>query len=305
MQGGLLSQDIPHCPHPEGFKLIYKQAGYIKSGEIDAEYFAISLAGFCNYHKLVAKEFLKTDLRINVTGFRPGSFEALVDFLSQREVVATGIAATLLQFFGLDARTILKLPVVFLKWISEKLISKRGDYDAVIKEIEEAKLDDDTKKVIIDLIVNKKSKIHLDDMTSVLEKEEINEFQIRDEEVEQVSIKKEDRKYFSFFEDENEEILSIDEYYASLHVVYNSPYRTRWRFSHINRKGAQKEFWAEILVPEFINGMKDKTIEEIGSIEFTAKIVERKVKKIGGIRPRTDISIVAISPAHAQPNLLI
>lgn len=292
--------------HIENFKIVYKQNKRAQCGIIDAEYFAISLAGFCAYQKFIAKKLFDIDLRIEISKTRPGSFEAFVYFFSQKDVVATAVCISFLQFLKIDISTILRLPVAIFRLVCKLIKESKGNYEDIIHMINDLDVDEDIKKLLIETVQNKKSKSGLDHFTAALDKKEIVEVQIqRDQEIE-ISISQKDRKYFEFQDENSEELVSYDEYDCTVRVVYNSPYKTRWRFSKLKqnkKKIIYKEFWAEILVPQFINLMKDKTIAEIGDVHFNAHVIERKIKKIGGIIPRTEYSITAISEISPQLKL--
>ena len=69
-----------------------------ESYRINTELYARSILGFDKAFKRACKKLLDIDVVVNMRAEAPGSFEAFVEFFSQKQVIAT---ATFCSLFGL------------------------------------------------------------------------------------------------------------------------------------------------------------------------------------------------------------
>lgn len=238
---------------------------------IDAEHYARSVLGFGKVFKKINRNIIGLDVSISLRAERPGSFEALVEFLSKKEVVAAAVGISLLQFFGLDFKTICMLPINILRLIVNVIKESKGNSRRIREAIKELGLPEAMEKKLIRLVENKDFRRSLDDMTLFLQLQGMDSITVKQKNTQSAIIEKKDRPYFVA---QPEDEISVEQDEKVVSITYLSPEKSKWEF-----KSKNLEFWAQVEDDIFLEEMRDKALEDIMDLQFVATVEKTTIKK--------------------------
>ena len=238
---------------------------------IDAEFYARSLLGFGKSFKKANRQLLGIDSSLSVKAERAGSVETLIEFFSQKDVVATAVMLGFLQYFGLDFKTLCKLPMLVYKLLIDIIKKSKGKKEDIKKKVQELQLERSLEEKLLRLLENNQFRRCLDDMTLILELQGIECLEIKQDEAISTQITKKDRPYF-VAHPEDEVLTELDDKVIS--ITYLSPEKSKWQF-----KSGASEFWAVVEDQPFLEEMQNKALEEITELLFVASVEKTTIKE--------------------------
>ncbi|MCK9241286.1 hypothetical protein, partial [Desulfocurvus sp.] len=166
---------------PAAGTLSLKFAGKATEGKsINAELYARALLGFDRSFKRVNKVLLGRSTHLEVKAEQPGSFDAVLGFLLSPEGKAEiGFWLAAMAFFGVDAKSISKIPILIYKLIIDLIKKSKGRKERIREEARRLELDKGITSNLIKTIENSDLRRALDEMTSFLEYPRADSIEIR------------------------------------------------------------------------------------------------------------------------------
>jgi hypothetical protein len=273
------------------FHVVYDGPG-LASHELDVRTLAPALIAlsdaFEEANTLVNGERAKITLNVKAS-FKTGSFgidlsvvqgikDSLVNFLSQKEVVAAATLVSLLGFAVMGKNGLLQV----VKWIGNRRISKIEPQGSGVMRLYIGDKFIDTEEAVIQMLRSERIRRALDDaIRKPLEQQGIDAFGFTDDVTEKriEYISKEEAVYYTAPVAEPED-LGESEYETTLQII--SPTfqdNNKWRFSD----GSSSTFYADMLDKDFLTQIDNHQILFGKGDIIRAVIRERKVLESGGV----------------------
>lgn len=266
-----LFEDSPQGPATGTLNLKYSGEA-TEEHSINAELYARSLLGFDRSFKRANKFLLGHATDLEVHAEQPGSFEGLLEYaLSQEGKANLSFCLAIMAFFGLDAKSLAKVPMMLFKLLVDIIKKAKGKKGQIREEVTKLELDSETAEKLVRLFENNNFRRALDEMTFFLEQPGLEAVEIRHSELPEVTISKKERPYF-IAQPEDEVTVESDDKVVS--IIYLSPERTKWQF-----KSGASEFWAEVEDALFLGKMKDNNLDDISDLKFTATVEKTTTKE--------------------------
>lgn len=239
---------------------------------IDAELYARSVLGFAKSFKRVNKILLGKITSLEVHAEKPSSFKGVLDYvLSPDGKAEIAFWIAIMSFFGIDAKSLKKVPMMLFEYLIDLIKKGKGKGSQIRKQIEMSDFEKEVKNKILQLIESSEFRRSLDEMTYFLQNPALEEMQIKQKDVVNISINKYERPYFISYP-EDEVIIESDDKVVSM--IYISPEKSKWQF-----KSGSSQFWADVLDTNFLQKMKDKNLDEIVDLKFIATVEKTTVKE--------------------------
>ncbi len=238
---------------------------------IDVPFYASSISGYSSFLQCLAADIFKVDVEVAIIAEEGGSFKAVLRVAGKATVVIA-TAMTILQFFGIDAKSIKDGISDFQTVIIEEIIKEPTGLEGLIKRIEDSQeFTQEEKELLIEALKNKALRNSLDNLTKPLDNPGYSFISSFTNDLKVFTIERQHREKFKYIPGPEE---TIEPFTDNVRIVYLSPDLNKWMF-----KGEQ-EFWAEVLDIDFINRTMNKKSNELGKVLFRAagrKITTRKV----------------------------
>ena len=263
--------DTPQEPPAGSLHLKYTGEA-TKKHSINAELYARSLLGFDRSFKRTNKFLLGHTTDLEVHAEESGSFQGVLEYaLSPQGKAEISFWLARMAFLGIDAKSIAKVPIKLFKLIIDLIKKAKGRKEQLQQEIRKLELEKDVAEKLVRILENNDFRRALDEMTFFLESPGMEEVEITQPDLATVTITKKERPYF-VAQPEDEVTVESDDKVVS--IIYLSPERSKWQF-----KSGASEFWAEVLDARFLDKMKDKNLDDILDLKFTATVEKTTTKE--------------------------